>query len=414
MSDDAEESIPDASLDTLADEVDNDVREETRETSRANLRVYLKEISRIPLLTREAEHDLARRARAGDEAAKARLVEANLRLVVQVARRYLNRGLPLPDLVEEGNLGLLRAVEKFEADRGTRFSTYAVWWIRQAIVRALANQARMIRLPVHVELLLGRYAREEKRLEQELGRSPTPTELAQALGMSVEQGEEQRQGAQHGLRQEGQGEEDGGGPEADGGRPPHAAEVGERGQEAEQRAEEVLALSHPGHRLDVQRVHGEERRHGRAAPGGPGRRPQELEQEQGVREVEERAHQMVATGVEAEELDVEHVREPGEGVPVEGVEAEGPADPVGAEPPQHLGVVGQVLRVVDVDEGEGRGLRVHGCHRHGEPRGEEQDPSPLPRDCGARAHPAPLPGRSGGAAMARYGASLRARVGRHL
>ncbi len=190
MSDDADETIADAPLDTLADETDGDVREETRETSRANLRVYLKEIGRIPLLTREEEQALGRRIRAGDEQAKARLVEANLRLVVQVARRYLNRGLPLPDLIEEGNLGLLRAAEKFEPDRGTRFSTYAVWWIRQAIVRALANQARIIRLPVHVELLLGRYAREQKRLEQELAREPTPAELAQALGMSVEEVEE--------------------------------------------------------------------------------------------------------------------------------------------------------------------------------------------------------------------------------
>ena len=187
MSDDTEEVIPDAPLDTLADERDAHIREETRETSRANLRVYLREIARIPRLTREEEQALGRWIRAGDEQAKARLVEANLRLVVQVARRYANRGLPLPDLIEEGNLGLLRAVEKYEPERGTRFSTYAVWWIRQAIVRALANQARTIRLPVHVELLLGRYAREEKRLVQALGRAPTTAELAQALGMSLEQ-----------------------------------------------------------------------------------------------------------------------------------------------------------------------------------------------------------------------------------
>ena len=190
MSDDTEEVIPDAPLDTLADERDAHIREETRETSRANLRVYLREIARIPLLTREQEQELGRRIRAGDEQAKARLVEANLRLVVQVARRYANRGLPLPDLIEEGNLGLLRAVEKYEPERSTRFSTYAVWWIRQAIVRALANQARTIRLPVHVELLLGRYAREENRLVQALGRAPTTAELAQALGMSLEQVQE--------------------------------------------------------------------------------------------------------------------------------------------------------------------------------------------------------------------------------
>jgi len=177
--------LPDEPLHDLVDAEDHDVREETRETSRANLGVYLKEISRIPLLTREREQEVARRVRAGDAAAKQRMVEANLRLVVQVARRYFNRGLPLPDLIEEGNIGLLRAVEKFDPDRGLRFSTYAVWWIRQAIVRALANQARTIRLPVHVELLLGRYAREQQRLQQELQRQPTEDELARALNTSV-------------------------------------------------------------------------------------------------------------------------------------------------------------------------------------------------------------------------------------
>ncbi|PYM76917.1 MAG: RNA polymerase subunit sigma [Candidatus Rokuibacteriota bacterium] len=193
MSEEAEETVPDQPLDTLVDEVDNEVREETRETSRENLRVYLKEISRIPLLSREDEVALARRVREGDAAARARLTEANLRLVVQIARRYLNRGLPLPDLIEEGNIGLLRAVEKFDGTRGTRFSTYATWWIRQAVVRALANQARTIRLPVHVELLLGRYQREQQRLSQALERPPTMEELAAALGTTVEQIEEIRQ-----------------------------------------------------------------------------------------------------------------------------------------------------------------------------------------------------------------------------
>ena len=190
MSSEADEVVPDEPLDALADEVDHDVREETRATSRENLRVYLKEIVGIPLLSREDEAALARRARAGDADAKARLTEANLRLVVQIARRYLNRGLSLPDLIEEGNLGLLRAVEKFDAERGTRFSTYATWWIRQAIVRALANQARTIRLPVHVGLLLARYKREQQRLTQALARPPTTEELATALGTTVEQVEE--------------------------------------------------------------------------------------------------------------------------------------------------------------------------------------------------------------------------------
>jgi RNA polymerase primary sigma factor len=184
---DADERVPDEPLDTLLDAEDTDQREETRDTSRANLAVYLREIARIPLLTREQEGELARRIRAGEEAAKQRLIEANLRLVVQVARRYINRGLPLPDLIEEGNIGLLRAVEKFEPERGTRFATYATWWIRQAVSRALANQARTIRLPVHVEMLLGRYKRERTRLTQTLDRVPTAGELAKALGTSEEQ-----------------------------------------------------------------------------------------------------------------------------------------------------------------------------------------------------------------------------------
>jgi RNA polymerase sigma factor (sigma-70 family) len=180
----ADEAVPDEPLEPLVDLVDENVRDETRETSRANLSVYLSEISRIPLLTRDEEQALARRVHSGDEAAKQRMIEANLRLVVQIARRYLNRGLPLPDLIEEGNLGLLRAVEKFEPGRGTRFSTYATWWIRQAVTRALANQARTIRLPVHVEMLLTRYAREQRRLTQALGRPPTTEEMAKALDTS--------------------------------------------------------------------------------------------------------------------------------------------------------------------------------------------------------------------------------------
>ena len=190
MNDEGEQPLADEPLDVLVDAEDTEVREETRDTSRANLAAYFSEIARIPLLSREEEVALARGVRAGDESARTRLTESNLRLVVQVARRYLNRGLPLPDLIEEGNLGLIRAVEKFDPERGTRFSTYATWWIRHFIVRALANQARMIRLPVHVEVLLGRYAREQQRLQQALGRAPTTEETAQALGTTPEQVDE--------------------------------------------------------------------------------------------------------------------------------------------------------------------------------------------------------------------------------
>ena len=183
----ADERVPDEPLDALLEVEDRDQPEDTRDTSRANLGVYLREIGHIPLLTREEEVQLAGRIAAGDEAAKQRMIESNLRLVVQVARRYLNRGLALGDLIEEGNLGLLRAVEKFDGTRGVRLATYATWWIRQAISRALANQARTVRIPIHVQLLLARYIKEQQRLTQVHDRAPTPAELAQTLGLTDEQ-----------------------------------------------------------------------------------------------------------------------------------------------------------------------------------------------------------------------------------
>jgi RNA polymerase sigma factor (sigma-70 family) len=151
------------------------------------LSLYLRDIAKVPLLTPDEEQELARRVQAGDASAERRLTEANLRLVVRVARRYLHRGLSLLDLIEEGNLGLLHAVRKFQPGRGTRFSTYAVWWIRQAVARALANQARTIRLPVHVEQLLGQYARKKQSLTQELGRAPTTEEIAKAMGQPLDE-----------------------------------------------------------------------------------------------------------------------------------------------------------------------------------------------------------------------------------
>ena len=166
---------------------DQELEAEEAETlgGRAPLDIYLAEIRRIPLLTREQETELAKRVADGDEAAGKRMVESNLRLVVMLARRYHGRGLPLADLIAEGNVGLIRAVEKFRWDRGTRFSTYATWWIRQAVQRALANQARLIRLPVHVETLLGKYKRARERLTQEQGKTPELAEVAAELGMSV-------------------------------------------------------------------------------------------------------------------------------------------------------------------------------------------------------------------------------------
>ncbi len=143
--------------------------------------LYLKEIGAAPLLTREEEIEFGTRARAGDEAARARMIESNLRLVVKIARRYLNRGLSLLDLVEEGNLGLMHAVEKFEPERGYRFSTYATWWIRQNIERAIMSQTRTIRLPVHVVKELNLCLRAARELEQKLDHDPSVDDIAALL-----------------------------------------------------------------------------------------------------------------------------------------------------------------------------------------------------------------------------------------
>ncbi len=150
--------------------------------TREILSLYLADVRRVKLLTAEQEQSLATRVQAGDAAAERELIEANLRLVIRIARRYLGRSLSLLDLIEEGNLGLMHAARKFQPNRGTRFSTYATWWIRQAVSRALANQARTIRLPVHVELLLAQYNRKTNQLTQTLQRAPTSEELAAALG----------------------------------------------------------------------------------------------------------------------------------------------------------------------------------------------------------------------------------------
>jgi len=149
-------------------------------------RLYLSEIGFSPLLTAEEEVYYARRAQRGDEAARQRMIESNLRLVVKIARRYLNRGLALLDLIEEGNLGLIRAVEKFDPERGFRFSTYATWWIRQTIERALMNQTRTVRLPIHVVKEINVYLRAARQLAQKLDHEPTAEEIAELLDKPIE------------------------------------------------------------------------------------------------------------------------------------------------------------------------------------------------------------------------------------
>ena len=151
-----------------------------------HVKMYLKEIGKVDLLTAEEEMDLAKRMSEGDEEAKKKLAEANLRLVVSIAKRYVGRGMLFLDLIQEGNLGLIRAVDKFDYTKGYKFSTYATWWIRQAITRAIADQARTIRIPVHMVETINKLVRVSRQLVQELGREPTPEELAKGLNMSVE------------------------------------------------------------------------------------------------------------------------------------------------------------------------------------------------------------------------------------
>ncbi|HET6925026.1 MAG TPA: RNA polymerase sigma factor RpoD [Candidatus Saccharimonadales bacterium] len=151
-----------------------------------SVRLYLREIGKIPLLNSEEELALAKRVVAGDEKAKHEMAEANMRLVVSIAKRYVGRGLDLLDLIQEGNTGLLRAVEKFDPDKGFKFSTYATWWIRQAITRAIADQARTIRIPVHMVETINKLLRTQRRLTQELNREPTNEEIAKAMEIEVD------------------------------------------------------------------------------------------------------------------------------------------------------------------------------------------------------------------------------------
>jgi RNA polymerase primary sigma factor len=177
-------------------EAEEETEKENIETEKVNapegievddpVRMYLKEIGRVPLLKAEQEMDLAQRIEAGEEEAKRQLVEANLRLVVSIAKRYVGRGMLFLDLIQEGNLGLMKAVEKFDYRKGFKFSTYATWWIRQAITRAIADQARTIRIPVHMVETINKLSRIQRSLLQTLGREPTPLEVAEKMDIPVE------------------------------------------------------------------------------------------------------------------------------------------------------------------------------------------------------------------------------------
>jgi RNA polymerase primary sigma factor len=182
----------------VADVPDVDIEEDTLKSEELEIlvpegvsindpvRMYLKEIGKIPLLNPEEEIELARRMEDGDEEAKRRLAEANLRLVVSIAKKYVGRGMLFLDLIQEGNLGLIKAVEKFDYRKGYKFSTYATWWIRQAITRAIADQARTIRIPVHMVETINKLIRVSRQLVQELGREPSPEEIAHEMDISVE------------------------------------------------------------------------------------------------------------------------------------------------------------------------------------------------------------------------------------
>jgi len=174
----SEDDLTDEDLEITAENVD--------QFSDDSVRLYLREIGKIPLLSNEEEVDLAYRIVKGEKKAKDKMVEANMRLVVSIAKRYSGRGLDLLDLIQEGNTGLLRAVDKFDPSKGFKFSTYATWWIRQAITRAIADQARTIRIPVHMVETINKLMRTSRRLTQELNREPTNEELAKEMDMDVE------------------------------------------------------------------------------------------------------------------------------------------------------------------------------------------------------------------------------------
>ena len=200
LSDDALPPVDEDALPELEElqEIEEVTEEEMNETEAMAdtfstddpVRMYLKEIGKVPLLTPEEEQELAKRMAEGDAEAKHRMEEANLRLVVSIAKRYVGRGMLFLDLIQEGNLGLIKAVEKFDYTKGYKFSTYATWWIRQAITRAMADQARTIRVPVHMVEVINKLSRVQRQMLQDLGREPTPDELARELDMPVEKVQE--------------------------------------------------------------------------------------------------------------------------------------------------------------------------------------------------------------------------------
>lgn len=180
-------------IDDLVQEEEEDITDEdllsgnyTDDISDDSVRMYLREIGKIPLLSNDEEMELAKRVLEGDRKAKDRMAEANMRLVVSIAKRYSGRGMDLLDLIQEGNTGLLRAVDKFNPEKGFKFSTYATWWIRQAITRAIADQARTIRIPVHMVETINKLMRTQRKMTQELNREPSNEELAKAMDMDVE------------------------------------------------------------------------------------------------------------------------------------------------------------------------------------------------------------------------------------
>lgn len=188
MTEEGEDIVPEIDLDDVEEEdlenIDLSVPEGI--SIEDPVRMYLKEIGKVPLLSADEEIKLAQRMEEGDENAKKRLAEANLRLVVSIAKRYVGRGMLFLDLIQEGNLGLIKAVEKFDYRKGYKFSTYATWWIRQAITRAIADQARTIRIPVHMVETINKLIRVQRQLLQELGREPTPEEISEHMSLPVE------------------------------------------------------------------------------------------------------------------------------------------------------------------------------------------------------------------------------------